>query len=134
MNEQSSNVIDMLSSANANEVLNGQTMTVLTPSGGWTKSLHASQRTSTNCCGAGFYVAGIAVNKINPLIEELLEDGSLHVWQEKRPGTNPRTSLARYAGIKSVLPPVPRGSWRLGSSRTHTTQNCHFYVSGDLVG
>jgi hypothetical protein len=40
--------------------------------------------------------AGIALNKINPLIAELLDDGSLHEWREKRPGTNPKISFARF--------------------------------------
>lgn len=40
--------------------------------------------------------AGIALNKINPMIAELLDDGSLHEWREKRPGTNPKLSFARF--------------------------------------
>ncbi len=39
--------------------------------------------------------AGIALNRINPLIEELISDGRLHPWTEKRSGTNPRKLLAR---------------------------------------
>lgn len=39
--------------------------------------------------------AGIALNKINPLIAELIEDGTLHVWQEKRTGTKPCELLSR---------------------------------------
>ena len=39
--------------------------------------------------------AGIAVNRINALIEELLDEGTLHLWKEKRPGTNPRKLLSR---------------------------------------
>jgi len=39
--------------------------------------------------------AGIALNKINPLIAELLDDGTLYEWQEKRPGTNARKLLSR---------------------------------------
>lgn len=39
--------------------------------------------------------AGIALNKINPLIAELLDEGTLHEWKEKRPGTNPRILLSR---------------------------------------
>ena len=41
--------------------------------------------------------AGIALNKINPMIAELLDDGSMHEWREKRPGTNPKISFARFA-------------------------------------
>lgn len=40
--------------------------------------------------------AGIALNKINPMIAELLDDGTLHQWQEKRRGTNPKISFARF--------------------------------------
>ena len=40
--------------------------------------------------------AGIAFGKFNPLIAELVEDGSLFEWFEKRPGTNPKKSLARF--------------------------------------
>ena len=40
-------------------------------------------------------LAGIALNKINPLIAELIDDGTLYEWQEKRPGTNPRKLLSR---------------------------------------
>ena len=39
--------------------------------------------------------AGIALNRINALIAELLDDGTLHLWTEKRPGTNPRKLLSR---------------------------------------
>jgi hypothetical protein len=39
--------------------------------------------------------AGIALNKINPLIAELIDDGALYEWQEKRPGTNARKLLSR---------------------------------------
>jgi hypothetical protein len=39
---------------------------------------------------------GIALNKINPMIAELLDDGSMHEWREKRPGTNPKISFARF--------------------------------------
>lgn len=39
--------------------------------------------------------AGIAVNRINSLIAELLDEGRLHEWKEKRPGTNPRKLLSR---------------------------------------
>lgn len=39
--------------------------------------------------------ARIALNKINPLIAELIDDGTLHEWKESRPGTNPRKLLSR---------------------------------------
>jgi hypothetical protein len=39
--------------------------------------------------------AGIALNKINPLIAELIDDGTLHEWRENRSGTNPRKLLSR---------------------------------------
>jgi hypothetical protein len=39
--------------------------------------------------------AGIALNKINPLIAELIDDGALFEWQEKRQGTNARKLLSR---------------------------------------
>ena len=39
--------------------------------------------------------AGIALNRINPLIAELLDDGRLHLLTEKRTGTNPRRLLSR---------------------------------------
>jgi hypothetical protein len=39
--------------------------------------------------------AGIALNKINPLIAELIDDGALFEWPEKRPGTNARKLLSR---------------------------------------
>ena len=39
--------------------------------------------------------AGIAFNKINPLIDELVEEGTIFVWKEKRSGTNPKISLSR---------------------------------------
>jgi hypothetical protein len=39
--------------------------------------------------------AGVALNKINPMIAELLDDGDLHQWHEKRPGTNSKISFAR---------------------------------------
>ncbi|HEX7570415.1 MAG TPA: hypothetical protein VF492_07910, partial [Verrucomicrobiae bacterium] len=40
--------------------------------------------------------AGIALNKINPMIAELLDDGTLFEWQEKRRGTNRKISLGRF--------------------------------------
>ena len=39
--------------------------------------------------------AGIALNKINQLIAELVDDGKLFEWTEKRPRTNPRKLLSR---------------------------------------
>ena len=39
--------------------------------------------------------AGIALNKINPLIAELIDDGAIYEWQEKRAGTNARKLLSR---------------------------------------
>ena len=39
--------------------------------------------------------AGIAWNKINPLIAELIDEGALFEWQEKRQGTNARKLLSR---------------------------------------
>jgi hypothetical protein len=39
--------------------------------------------------------AGIALNKINPLIAELIDDGALFEWQETRTGTNARKLLSR---------------------------------------
>jgi hypothetical protein len=36
------------------------------------------------------------MNKINPLIAELVAEGTLHEWREKRPGTNPKLSYARF--------------------------------------
>ena len=40
--------------------------------------------------------AGIAFNKINPLIAELVDHGSLFEWREKRKGTNQKISFARF--------------------------------------
>jgi len=48
-------------------------------------------------------VAGIAFGKINPLIAELVDDGSLHEWREKRPGTNPKIAFARFPQPEPVL-------------------------------
>jgi hypothetical protein len=47
--------------------------------------------------------AGIALNKINPLIAELLEEGRLHLWEEKRSGTNPRKLLSRTPQPQDLL-------------------------------
>lgn len=40
--------------------------------------------------------AGIALNKINGLIAELIEDGRLHEWRVRRKGTNPQRLIARF--------------------------------------
>ena len=40
--------------------------------------------------------AGIPWNKINPLINQAIEEGKLHEHQHKRPGTNPLKQIARY--------------------------------------
>jgi len=42
-------------------------------------------------------LAGIPINKINPLITELIDDGTLHESQKKRPGTNGQKFLSRQA-------------------------------------
>ena len=47
--------------------------------------------------------AGIAFGKFNPLIAELVEDGSLFEWFEKRPGTNPKKSFARFPQPETTL-------------------------------
>ena len=39
--------------------------------------------------------AGIALNRINPLIAELVDEGILHEWKEQRARTNPRKLLSR---------------------------------------
>ena len=39
--------------------------------------------------------AGIALNRINPLIVALMDEGRLHEWKVKRSGTNPRKLLCR---------------------------------------
>ncbi len=49
--------------------------------------------------------AAVALNKINPLIAELLDEGSLHEWKEKRAGTNPRTVFSRAAQTSEELAP-----------------------------
>ena len=40
--------------------------------------------------------AGFALNKINGLIAELVEDGQLHEWSVRRKGTNPQRLVARF--------------------------------------
>jgi hypothetical protein len=47
--------------------------------------------------------AGIALNKINPMIAELVDDGDLHEWREKRTGTNNKISFARFAQPEKEL-------------------------------
>ena len=47
--------------------------------------------------------AGIALNKFNGLIAELVEDGKLHEWQVRRKGTNPQRLLARYPQPEAEL-------------------------------
>ena len=47
--------------------------------------------------------AGIAFNRINPLIEDLVGDGSLFVWSVKRKGTSPRILLARFPQAEGEL-------------------------------
>jgi len=41
--------------------------------------------------------AGIGEKKARRLINELVEEGSLHVWRIPRPKTNPRIGLARFS-------------------------------------
>lgn len=38
---------------------------------------------------------GIGFNRINPMIEDLLKEGTLHQWNQPRSGTNPRKLLSR---------------------------------------
>ncbi|MBC8095865.1 MAG: hypothetical protein H7Y43_08630, partial [Akkermansiaceae bacterium] len=47
--------------------------------------------------------AGIALNKINPLLAELIEVERLFDWQEKRSGTNPRIMLSRHPKPESDM-------------------------------
>jgi hypothetical protein len=47
--------------------------------------------------------AGIAVNKINPMIAELIEDGRLFEWQKRRKGTNNEKLIARFAQPEEEL-------------------------------
>jgi len=49
--------------------------------------------------------AGIAYAKINPLIVELLEDGVLHEWREKRKGTNAKVLYGRLPQPEPELIP-----------------------------
>lgn len=49
--------------------------------------------------------SGIALNKINALIDELVEDGRLHPWSEKRERTNAKISFARFPQPEKELIP-----------------------------
>ena len=49
--------------------------------------------------------AGIALNRINPLIAELVDEGILHEWKEQRPRTNPRKLLSRTSQPPTDLMP-----------------------------
>ncbi len=49
--------------------------------------------------------AGIAWNRINPLIADLIADGALHELKEKRSGTNPRKMLSRKPPPPEELTP-----------------------------
>ncbi len=40
--------------------------------------------------------AGIALNKINGLVAELVDEGRLYEWRVKRKGTNPQRMIARF--------------------------------------
>ncbi len=48
--------------------------------------------------------AGIALNRINPLVDELLDDGTLHEWTEKPPGKSARKMLSRSPRLPEELP------------------------------
>jgi hypothetical protein len=48
--------------------------------------------------------AGVAFGRINGLIAELVQDGRLHEWREKRSGTNPRRLLARFPEPEDLIP------------------------------
>jgi len=54
-----------------------------------------NERISKNGLRNKANAAGIAWNKINPLIDELLDEGTLHLWTEKRTGTNSRKLFSR---------------------------------------
>ncbi len=49
--------------------------------------------------------AEVALNKINPLIDELVEEGMLHEWEEKRSGTRPRIMVSRTPQNQGELAP-----------------------------
>ena len=48
--------------------------------------------------------AGVALNRINPLIVALMDEGRLHEWKVKRSGTNPRKLLCRIPQPPEELP------------------------------
>jgi hypothetical protein len=48
--------------------------------------------------------AGIALNKINPLINQAVEAGRICEWKEKRSGTNPRKSYSRSPQPSTTSP------------------------------
>jgi hypothetical protein len=54
--------------------------------------------------------AGIALNRINGLIAELMADGSLHEWRVKRPRTNPLRMLSRTPQPPDELLPPEEGT------------------------
>ena len=41
--------------------------------------------------------AGMALNRINGMIAELVDEGLLHEWRVARKGTNPQRLIARFA-------------------------------------
>ncbi len=47
--------------------------------------------------------AGIALNRINGMIAELLDEGSLFEWRVPRKGTNPQRLIARFAQPEKEL-------------------------------
>jgi hypothetical protein len=47
--------------------------------------------------------AGIAVNRINGLIAELVDEGSLFEWRVARKGTNPQRLIARFSQPEPAL-------------------------------
>jgi hypothetical protein len=49
------------------------------------------------------HAAGIALNRINPLIDDLVHERRLFVWLVKRPGTNAQILLARFPQAEGVL-------------------------------
>ena len=51
---------------------------------------------SKNALRAKVNAAGVALNRINGLIAELVHDGTMHVWLKKRPRTGPEVLLARF--------------------------------------
>ena len=49
--------------------------------------------------------AGIGKNKCRAFLDELVNDGTLHVWLVRRPGTNPAKSLSRHPQPEAELMP-----------------------------